>query len=1168
MTPLSPLKGHVAKSQAENWDDDFEFSLSSSNDDNNSNSTLSENEYKKVQDENRDNTSSVCPKSMSLSQTKLGHADIRICFKVPAPLHIPCPQSPRHSSSYPRDLTPLSSKSKSSSSNPHPISPPFLSTQSNLFLPQKRGPGFRSRARSMTTISGDAASKKLTKRPPSASFITVPSSHSSRSLREYDSATSLSCSLHRYVTCPKLIFTNPEQSQSYSPGFHLPSPSLGSPYRRTHESFYDLEHPVPESSSLHIMTHGQNPASNAYVCSKMRSESALEADKINNKVPRRRVKDPHSSLSTSSEKMAEELGNDNEALLMAHARSSTTEDCPVVGSPNNLKGITAYPTLVGLGGKTSGNGHAGTGSSGAGFVSTIRRLGSISKKHGRRISGGWKFGQQSPSASASLNMQEVTPTGVAFDQSSAEEVVPLGTVIGSPVREDVIKSAEDKFVKPAMGLECNKGGVRRQTHWPPPSEDWDQDFSHNQSESQRIGSSVKVDPLIRTESRRREDKNRRRQSWNNFVIPKNVLEKQKEIKEGIGAIKVFARGVESLKSLIAAHSSLSYQLHCHESSPNSLRFDALHAEFAQWWEMAIVLVEVGSTGRDDSSHKPIEGPTREKGIALATEEAKIAGDTLRHVSGSSTSTDMSLVPSQGELTPSGHHSVSLSDTAEYLPSLRSPPRASPPPGNWRASTGRQSLSQRQLEVLRTMLRTPVSSSSKGARLVGQQESGQRAGCKTANATKIQDECSGSIVGTFTTPKNQNHFPNGAALVQNRYVEPIKATTKSKRRHTDKAGLAGLKEFLRSLRMEKSTGKANGQNHPLTAINSQAQVGEGIPAVNGTNMMMSRSNMDSSTAAENPPLLEPPLLFQSVSSTGNSCDVSHNSVFASNLQTELSPAKQPLMPDKSPPQPFSLVRQVPLTASPSVLPKSTQNPRIETKRPSIRNIFRTSSGSWGELINPNSGSPVQVSTKNSSPTLRKRGSMRRTLGQVSGVKDKPKRGEKVDNDRAEAKFAVMGSFKDRDELSTDGRGLNLLCDPLPGAHIQSTSSNEISTKATQLRAEEEMTLKPSKKTRAIGLGWPERKAEGDIKDFISPVFSGVSSTTHVSTTPMTHPSGLIVKELGRQDDSEGNVAIALTPDNLPTLLEYMRQCEAKLHEWKKKVQIEGLDKGFIMNSVKA
>lgn len=630
----------------------------------------------------------------------------------------------------------------------------------------------------------------------------------------------------------------------------------------------------------------------------------------------------------------------------------------------------------------------------------------------------------------------------------------------------------------------------------------------------------------------------------------------------------------ALKSLIAAHSSLSYQLHCHESSPASLRFDALHAEFAQWWEMAIVLVEVGSTGRDDSSHKPIEGPIREKGIALATEEARIAEDTLRHVSGSSTSTDMSSVPSQGELTPSGQYNVSLPYTAEHLPSLRSPPRASPPPGHWRASTGRQSLSQRQLEVLRTMLRTPVSSSSKGARLVGQQESSHWAGYKTANTTKIQDECNGSIVVTFTTPKNQNHLPNGAALVQDRYVEPIKATTKSKRRHTNKAGLAGLKEFLRSLRMEKSTGKANRQNHSLTAINSQAQVGEGIPAVNGTNMMisrskmMSRSNMDSSTAAENPPLLEPPLLFRSVSPTGDSCEVSHNSVFASNLQTELSPAEQPPVPDKFPPQPFSLVRQTPLTASPSVLPKSAQNPRIETKRPSIRNIFRTSSGSWGDLINPNSGCPVPLSTKNSSPTLRKRGSMRRTLGQVSGVKDKPKRGEKVDNDGADAKVAVTGALKGRDEFFMDGRGFNLLCDPLPGAYIQTTSSNEISTKATQLRDEEEMPLKPSKKTRAIGLGWPERKAEGDIKDFISPVFSGVSSTTHVSSTPMTHPSGLIVKELGRQDDSEGNVVIALTPDNLPILLEYMRQCEAKLHEWKKKVQIEGLDKGFIMNSVKA
>jgi len=44
--------------------------------------------------------------------------------------------------------------------------------------------------------------------------------------------------------------------------------------------------------------------------------------------------------------------------------------------------------------------------------------------------------------------------------------------------------------------------------------------------------------------RLRKDKQRRRQSWNDFVIPRDVLEKQKELKEGLGAVKMFAGGVE------------------------------------------------------------------------------------------------------------------------------------------------------------------------------------------------------------------------------------------------------------------------------------------------------------------------------------------------------------------------------------------------------------------------------------------------------------------------------------------------------------------------------------------------------------------------------------------------------------------------------------------------
>jgi hypothetical protein len=58
-------------------------------------------------------------------------------------------------------------------------------------------------------------------------------------------------------------------------------------------------------------------------------------------------------------------------------------------------------------------------------------------------------------------------------------------------------------------------------------------------ESKSVG-----EPVI-SEAQRKAEKQRRRQSWNDFVIPRNVLEKQKGLKENIGAVKMFAGGIES-----------------------------------------------------------------------------------------------------------------------------------------------------------------------------------------------------------------------------------------------------------------------------------------------------------------------------------------------------------------------------------------------------------------------------------------------------------------------------------------------------------------------------------------------------------------------------------------------------------------------------------------------
>ena len=62
-------------------------------------------------------------------------------------------------------------------------------------------------------------------------------------------------------------------------------------------------------------------------------------------------------------------------------------------------------------------------------------------------------------------------------------------------------------------------------------------------------------PLASAALEVKKDKERRRQSWNDFVIPQNVLEKQKGLKENMSAVKKFAGGIgcESKIILVVGH---------------------------------------------------------------------------------------------------------------------------------------------------------------------------------------------------------------------------------------------------------------------------------------------------------------------------------------------------------------------------------------------------------------------------------------------------------------------------------------------------------------------------------------------------------------------------------------------------------------------------------------
>lgn len=104
--------------------------------------------------------------------------------------------------------------------------------------------------------------------------------------------------------------------------------------------------------------------------------------------------------------------------------------------------------------------------------------------------------------------------------------------------------------------------------------------------------------------------------------------------------------------------------------------------------MADVLIEVGSTSAvNEENGKTATQPSRERRVTLASSAKPIRPSTPR----SSSDTVYHDAVSEGE-DGSG------------------PPRASPLPDQWRASTGRQDLSKRQLQVLRNMLSCPSTTS--------------------------------------------------------------------------------------------------------------------------------------------------------------------------------------------------------------------------------------------------------------------------------------------------------------------------------------------------------------------------------------------------------------------------------------------------------------------------
>lgn len=669
--------------------------------------------------------------------------------------------------------------------------------------------------------------------------------------------------------------------------------------------------------------------------------------------------------------------------------------------------------------------------------------------------------------------------------------------------------------------------------------------------------SKSVGEPVMSEAQRKAEKQRRRQSWNDFVIPRNVLEKQKGLKENIGAVKLFAGGIESecircgvrsrtdpvaaLRSLLDAHAEVREKLTQSGEDRNLTLFSQLEREFAQYWEMATVLIEVGSTGQ--SALQSVQSsPTRSRRVTLASDEAKAMGDMMRSASGLSNDL-LTLTPRK----------TSLPDPQDMGDS--GPPRISPP-DQWRASTGRQDLSKRQLEVLRTMLRTPVSDPARPT--LGSRQS---SAISTVSARSAQSEIlNPAAAATATMRHAPRPFPpvrtdtERSDTSQTRIRLPSDESTyvipsanyptegaaglsRQAKRRSSKAGLAGLKDFLRGLRNQRSTSDEKSTRTPSKL---------GLP--NG--LARNPSDTSNATSASRHPSPPASPTSPTTDTLGRGEQVSYPT--SRSTFSALGPPSQRKVRNPSP-------------------------TKDEAKRPSIRNIFRTSSGNWSELVRGDKERKDKEAGKNGDPS-EGRPNMDDTAGSI--------------------KTASSGTMRNVPLANTAPR----TAPPRPSADWPGSGPDTIPDLGLAQADEgtRDETVRPGRKSRIVGLGWPDealppvpgtppglpREREPPTSP-TSPIWAGFQKKGSASPTKtrqrdmktMSDSPEMISRADRILQEREGggaystqekqkqkrvgagdaeDVVVALTPENLPVLLEYLRQCEGKLKEWR--VRAEAISGG--------
>ncbi|WVF70510.1 hypothetical protein IAT40_005300 [Kwoniella sp. CBS 6097] len=1064
-------------------------------------------------------------------------------------------------------------------------------------------------------------------------------------------------------------------SQSFSRGFHLPSPSPGSPYHPSKSRMPNTAYPgtaavppLPHSSSF--------PGPQAAQAKNSGSDTETEGE---SKTPKRRKKIRPASALPAPRNPSSGWGGDawkglgeSDGGGLPHAASTNIPTPPIPGLPASRQSSLELATRP----------VDGTPSSGfaASTSSTLRRIGSLSKKHGRRLSGGFKFGTNSstPSGSSSGGTRPLEPVLGSPSKPPKSEDLPLSPTSPTPLPSDealrhAIRagsvSAPSSVFKP-MPTHPSITGL---------------DGLTTSSEQDHGDKELNGNAVVAAAAEKKE-KHRRRQSWNDFIIPREVMAKQKELKENIGAVKMFASGVTSLKTLLSTHAEMRDRILASGTAQDAAEFTSLESEFEQWLEMAVVLIEVGSTGAEVSTQPSFSSPPRSRRVTLASDEAKKASAAMMKATSAPGGPGSAIVP---PVQLAGWRKTSLPDPEDAsLEMSHGPPRADHP-DQWRASTGRQDLSKRQLEVLRTMLRTPVTTTPGRPGLPPRAASTLSASSTTSSflnvspdrlsaaqtqgraATRSRSRTPESI--SFPSPGDSAHVNPSASfpspLSAARFAQPSSAPGKTlKDRRASKAGLAGLKEFLRSLKKDKPPssssvgGAANqGGGGGLSPIRIRTRFG----------MKASTSPPASPTSPLSPAFsrLGDGVFYPTQRSTFSALGsnqpppsapiLSHNQ-YQSQARSPIHDRSQQLpMQTQGPFQSRSRSnRSATLAGADPASASSSPRLGTEHKRPSIRNIFRTSSGNWSELVKDSSapGSPANEHKSNNTGSpglsgLTKKLSAHR-LGLGGGGSPKPAGGSRYGISPGGSRVSVSDPMPTRIPFSTSASTLT----PTQSTSSAASDSLEESPKpagfgfgAATGDGEMDRTLRANTRKRVsglgLGLGWPEspvksaatpsttgcvdemgtvfespglmdrtlrpgpngqgarlgsyptsaspkRKSSGGLipgqnrgpsassttsappapsSSFTATLkdrtISASTASTDSSSTSASHVNGIyddnsaymplddkepktnVIHQTLQHEEGRDGLIVALTPENLPTLLEYLRQCESKLGEWR-------------------